>query len=110
MSIFREVYLRSFQQEEDFLFEDGLTSMKLPNQPLLRFSSPPQHSISTPYGMLYIIAYLPADLTTLDYFTELAHAYPGMARSLAPWPLETELVEEYDEQDEFEDDADEMLS
>ncbi len=103
MSLFRKVYLRSFQQEEDFLFEDGLTSVDLPNHPSLRFSSPPQHSISTSYGMLYIIAYLPADLTTLDYFTELAYAYPGTARPLAPWPLETELVEEYDEQDEFED-------
>ncbi len=103
MSLFRQVYLRSFQQKEDFLFEDGLTSVMLPNRPSLRFSSPPQHSISTPYGMLYVIAYLPADLTTLDYFTELAHASTGTARPLAPWPIETELVEDYGEQEEFEE-------
>ncbi|RMF42744.1 MAG: XRE family transcriptional regulator, partial [Anaerolineae bacterium] len=64
MADFRRVYLQSFQQEEDYFFEDGLSALNLPNHPPLRFFAPPQQTVATPYGRLHLIAYLPADLST----------------------------------------------
>ncbi len=104
MADFRRVYLQSFGRDDDYFFEDALVALNLPDHPPLRFFSPPQQSVATPYGRLHLIAYLPADLSTHDYFTGLMHAFPAEARPLAPWPVQTELIAFEDEEDEFFDD------
>ncbi len=106
MEAFRRVYAETFTHRQDFFFEDNFATLKLPDHPPLQFFSPPQEAVHTPYGSLYITAYLPADMLTLRYFLHLNEMETLEPLPLSPWPIETTIIVDEDEDEDWEDETD----
>ncbi len=102
MEAFRRTYDQTFTQKRDFFFEDNFVTLQMPDHPPLQFFSPPQEAVHTPFGSLYLVAYLPADMSTLRYFLHLNEVEPLDPIPLAPWPVEIEWIEFDDDEEEEE--------
>lgn len=50
MGLWREIYHRSLEQNEDFYLEHDVAGLEIPGIPPLRFYSPPQLTLHTPQG------------------------------------------------------------
>jgi transcriptional regulator with XRE-family HTH domain len=88
MGLFRSHFAQSTHIREDYLFENSLASLQHPEYGELNFYSPSITPITTCYGNIYLISYLPATASTAEAFASLAKIYSGNVVLLEKFPID----------------------
>ncbi len=100
MALFAELYRSTSTEDADFHTPGYRITFTQPEarHPISMYA-PTTTVIDSPYGALYLVMHIPADMPTLEHFYSLAHAHPPKVYRIAPWPLSSELME-FDDEDE----------
>ncbi len=95
MALFAELYRRNASTDEADFHTSGyrITFTQPAAKHPIAIYAPTTTVIDSPYGALYLVMHIPADMHTLEYFYTLAHAHPPEVYRIASWPLDSEWLE-----------------
>jgi transcriptional regulator with XRE-family HTH domain len=93
MRRFGEYFNQPKDEGGEYVYESSPATLQHPQFGELKFFSPAASSISTPFGSLYLIAYLPASPHTLQVFASLP-VEENTVEQYSDWPIP---ADEWDE-------------
>jgi len=88
MARFNHYYHRDMDayHQDDYYFESERFTFCHPGLGELAFYSPSIFPVATSHGSLYLVAYIPASVVTIQACASLASRFSPGAMRLAPWP------------------------